>query len=184
MPAPHRDRVLIGIDDTPGRQRAGQLCHGIGGPKVPREEKGDIGSAIGGESEMEHLCWWRRVINDLDPHPLAAPLQSGHAEEGGKGRLPGTFDDHRELPALDRLPLQRVQRRDRFGRRFSGDDHNQVERQSIRPSLEPERPLSLAALHPFSEWAGIVFHIWRQRREYPMREENPFHAGNLPERAI
>jgi hypothetical protein len=44
--------------------------------------------------------------------------------------------------------------------------------------------LFLAALYPFSEWAGIVFHIWRQRRKYPMRKENPFHAGNLLEGAI
>jgi hypothetical protein len=182
--ARHGDGVLVGIDDTAGGQGAGQLRHGIGGPEIPREKKGDVGSAVGGESEMEHLRRWRRVIDHLDPHPLAAPLQAGHAEEGGKRRLPGTFDDYRELPARDRLPLQRVQRRDDFGRRFSGDDHNQVKGRRIRANHEPEGPLFLAVIHPFREWAGIVFHIRRQRRKDPMRKENPFHAGNLPEGAI
>jgi hypothetical protein len=54
----------------------------------------------------------------------------------------------------------------------------------IRPHHELAGPSLLTALYPFGIRARILRHVGRKRGEYPMSEENPFHAGNLPEGAI
>jgi hypothetical protein len=54
----------------------------------------------------------------------------------------------------------------------------------IRPHHELEGAPLLTALYPFGVRARILCHVGREPREYPVSEENPFHAGNLLEGAI
>jgi hypothetical protein len=72
----------------------------------------------------------------------------------------------------------------RLGRWFPGDDHHQMEGLGVWPHHELAGPPLLTALHPFGIGAGVLRHVGRERGENPVREKDPFHAGNLPEGAI
>ena len=59
-----------------------------------------------------------------------------------------------------------------------------MERRGVRPDDELRGPSFLAALHPFGVGARIVHHVGGELGEYPVREENPVHAGNLVQGAV
>jgi alanine-glyoxylate transaminase / serine-glyoxylate transaminase / serine-pyruvate transaminase len=59
-----------------------------------------------------------------------------------------------------------------------------MERLDAGPHREVTWTPFFAALHPFGVGAGIVSHVGAERREYTVRKENPFHAGNLLDCAI
>jgi len=54
----------------------------------------------------------------------------------------------------------------------------------IGPHHELVGPSLFAALYPCGVRARILRHVGRERGEYPVSKENPFHAGNLLEGAI
>ena len=51
----------------------------------------------------------------------------------------------------------------------------------IRPHDEMMASSFLMTLHPFGVGARIVSDVGAEGGKDPVRKENPFHAGNLPE---
>ena len=184
MPAVRRHGVLVAIDDGTGRKAAGELRHGIGRPDVARKEQREVCAAGGGQPEVEHSGGGGRVLGPFDPDALAGALQPRHGEEGGEGGLVGSLDDDGERPIGGRLLLECVERPNRLGRRFPGDDHHHVERLGRRLPHQWVVVAQLTALDPLGERARVLGDVGTEGGKDPVREEDPFHAGNLPDGAV
>ena len=121
----------------------------------------------------------------LDPDVPAGALQPRHGEEGGEGDLPGAPDDDGERPLGGRLLLQCVERPNRLGRRFPGDRPSPCGA-ARRCGLPDERAVAaqLTALDPLGERARVLGDVGTEGGKDPVRKEDPFHAGNLPDGAV